>query len=74
MGNDLSQIDLAGIIEVSNGQLGNIESPKFSHKYTLRHLYIISNYFKVSIEFLLTGNTDKLESEELIKYLIKYDE
>lgn len=70
--NDISQIGLANIIEVSNGQIGNIESPKFQHKYTLKQLYLIAQYFNVSIAFLLTGK-DELNSEELIKTLIRYE-
>ncbi len=72
--NGISQIRLAAIIDVSNGQIGNIESPRFQHKYTLKHLYLISNYFKVPFEYLLTGDNIKLGSEELIEFLIKYDE
>lgn len=72
--NDISQIGLANIIEVSNGQIGNIESPKFQHKYTLRQLYLIANHFKVTIPFLLTGSDEPLDSDSLIKALIRYDE
>jgi putative transcriptional regulator len=71
---DISQIGLANIIEVSNGQIGNIESPKFPHKYTLKHLYTIACYFHVPLEYLLTGNTQKLDSDQIIKALILYDE
>ena len=72
--NNVSQIGMANIINVGNGQIGNIESTKFRHKYTLKHLFLISNYFKVSIEFLLTGSSDQLSTEDLIKILIRYDE
>lgn len=72
--NDVSQINLANIIEVSNGQIGNIESPKFQHKYTLKQLYTISTYFKVSLSFILTGCNDSLDIDTLIQALIKYDE
>lgn len=72
--NDISQIGQANLIEVSNGQIGNIESPKFQHKYTLKQLYQIANHFKVSIYFLLTGKDEVVDSDTLIKALIKYDE
>lgn len=74
IGRDVSQIGLANIIDVSNGQIGNIESPKFQHKYTLKHLDLISKFFNVSITYLLTGNTKDINNENLIKLLIKYDE
>ena len=72
--NEVSQIGLANIIEVSNGQIGNIESPRFQHKYTLKQLYLIAKYFKVPIEYLLTVKNEELNTENLIKTLIQYDE
>ena len=71
---NVSQIGLANIIDVSNGQIGNIESPKFQHKYTLKHLDLIAKYFGVSITYLLTGDNIEIDIDILIKYLIKYDE
>lgn len=72
--NRMSQIELANIIEVSSGQIGNIESPKFSHKYTIKHLYQISKYFGVSFEYLMTGENVPLNTENMILNLIRYDE
>lgn len=72
--NGVSQVAMAHVIDVSNGQIGNIESPKFQHKYTLKHLYQISKHFNVSIEYILTGTNDKLNVENLILKLIEYDE
>lgn len=72
--NETSQIMLATVIEVSNGQIGNIESPKFQHKYTLKQLYLIARHFNVSVDYLLTGSKQVLDSDSLIKALIKYDE
>lgn len=71
---NVSQIGLANIIDVSNGQIGNIESPKFQHKYTLKHLDLIAKYFGVSITYLLTGDKKEIDIDNLIKHLIKYDE
>lgn len=72
--NNISQIALASIIEVSNGQIGNIESPRFQHKYTLRQLYLIAKTFNVSLDYLLTGQECTLSSEEIIKAVIQYEE
>ncbi|MDE7153550.1 MAG: helix-turn-helix domain-containing protein [Muribaculaceae bacterium] len=71
---DVSQIGLANIIDVSNGQIGNIESLKFQHKYTLKHLDMIAKYFNVSIIYLLTGKNEAIDIDNLIQLLIKYDE
>lgn len=72
--NEVSQVGLANLIDISNGQIGNIESSKFQHKYTLKQLYLIAQYFRVSMEYLLTGSNDSLSSSQLIEALIKYDE
>ena len=71
---DVSQIGLANIIDVSNGQIGNIESPKFQHKFSLKHLDLIAKYFNVSIAFLLSGDSNAIDIDNLIQLLIKYDE
>ncbi len=71
---DVSQIGLAGIIDVSNGQIGNIESPKFRHKYTLKHLHLIATAFDTGVAYLLTGNTEPVDTDTLIQLLIRYDE
>lgn len=72
--NDVSQVLLANLIEVSHGQIGNIESPKFRHKYTLKQLYCISKHFNVALSYLLTGSYRELDSENLIKAIIRYEE
>lgn len=74
MDNEVSQVGLANLIDISNGQIGNIESQKFQHKYTLKQLYTIAKYFKVSLDFILTGNNEALSSTQLIEALIRYDE
>lgn len=69
---DISQVGIANVINVSNGQIGNIESPKFQHKYTLKQLYLIAQYFEVTLDYILTGKHTALDSENLIKTIIKY--
>ncbi len=71
---DISQIKIANLLDVSNGYVGNVESPKFQHKYTLKQLWVLSKYFNVSLDYLLTGNNKELSKEELINKLISYDE
>lgn len=70
---EVSQIGLANIIGVSNGQIGNIESLKFKHKYTLKQLYQIATHFKVTIDWVLTGEDSPLSTDDLIKALINYE-
>ena len=71
--NNISQIGLAAILDISSGQIGNIESPKFQHKYTLKQLYAIASYFNVKLDYILTGKNEALDSEKLIQTLIEYD-
>lgn len=71
---NVGQVELAEILDVSNGQIGNIESPKFSHKYTLKQLYIIATHFGVTLDHLLTGSDTPLSTDGLIQALIRYDE
>lgn len=70
----VSQAQLSTIIGVTPGQLGNIESSKYSHKYTLNHLNQIANYFGVPIEifFMEEGETEmdlSLYTNRLCEYL-----
>ncbi|MEQ8469683.1 MAG: hypothetical protein RIC35_00780 [Marinoscillum sp.] len=45
---DLSQDDIAIILEVSRGFIGQVESPKYASKYNLNHLNTLAKYFKCS--------------------------
>ena len=71
---DLSQIKVANLLDVSNGFVGNVESPKYRHKYTLKQLWILAKYFGVSLDYILTGKEIVLSSEQIVTYLISYDE
>lgn len=71
---DLSQIKIANLLDVSNGFVGNVESPKFRHKYTLKQLWILAKHFDVSLDYILTGKETVLLSEQIVNYLISYDE
>ncbi len=47
----LTQIQIAEILDLNSaGQIGNIESPKYPHKYTLEQIYIIVTYLNYPIE------------------------
>ena len=71
----VSQQQLATILDITNGQIGNIESTKFTHKYTLRQLTRIANHFSIPVEtfFLKKGETD-LSTKECIERICKYIE
>lgn len=69
----ISQLQLANILNVSNGQIGNIESTKYSHKYTLTQLSYICKYFKISIAQLFLPNESNATIEQVIEKIIEYD-
>ena len=71
-----SQMKLANELNISCGQLGNIESPKTNYKYTLRQLKIICELFKIQIEQIFFEESDYKENDiinVLINKIIKYE-
>lgn len=73
----ISQLALSNILGISDGQVGNIESPKYQHKYTLKQLYDFCSFVQYPFENLFLSK-DELQSKEAIRILIdkiiKYDE
>ncbi|MEG1523344.1 MAG: XRE family transcriptional regulator [Bacteroidales bacterium] len=68
-----SQMQIANILGVSNGQVGNIESVKYPHKYTLKQLYIISQHFNTPIHRLFVSDNDEVSCDDIVKMIIEYD-
>lgn len=73
---NLSQAFVAKHLGISPGQLGNIESYKRSHKYTLKQIYQLSKLLDVSIEdlFAESHNEQCQNIELLITKIIKYQD
>lgn len=46
--NNYSQIDLAVLLDVSNGFIGKIESNKFTTKYNISHINKLAKVFNCS--------------------------
>lgn len=65
-----SQNQIATIIGISSGQMGNIESPNRSHKYTLSQLSMICHEFNIGIEELFLESSDQMSKSETINRLI----
>lgn len=68
-----SQQQMADILNVTNGQIGNIESLRQPHKYTLSQIKKICDEFKVSVAELLTDKAH-CSCEELVEAIVKYEE
>lgn len=68
-----SQMQLANLLDLSNGQIGNIESIKFSHKYTLAQIYSICKQFKVPIQSVFLPDIKEPSINDIIEKIIDYD-
>lgn len=66
-----TQGKIASVIGISNGQMGNIESPKTSHKYTLAHIQQICKEFKHPIEQIFLEDEDFSTNNDIISLLIE---
>lgn len=67
-----SQAQVASILGISTGQMGNIETLKASHKYTLEQIYTLCKKFKISVvDIFLNDEEKKLPADEKINVLIK---
>lgn len=72
-----TQASLAKILNISAGQLGNIESSKHSHKYTIKQISILCKYFNISFIDLFLPNASLIDSntvDDIVQQIIKYQE
>lgn len=65
-----TQGKIANVIGISNGQMGNIESPKTAHKYTIAQIQQICKEFNVPIEQLFLEDEDFAKGVDIISLLI----
>ena len=70
-----TQASIAKHLEISPGQLGNIESYKQDHKFTLAQILKICDLLEIKIEeVLLPEKTAKAEIRDVIEAIVKYQE
>lgn len=65
-----SQSKIAKLLGISNGQVGNIESYKTSHKYTLSQIKQICTELNVPIEQIFLEEEDFRKNTDIINLLI----
>ncbi len=75
---NLSQAQIASLLDISTGQMGNIETPKAAHKYTLGQIYAICKALHISIVDIFLSKEDKqLPADEqidlFVQKLVEYD-
>lgn len=68
--NNMSQADLALILELSPGAIGNIESSKYPQKYSLSQIEILCKHFNIRIERLFLSDDDFSSDKDIISLLI----
>ena len=68
---NLSQKKIGDILGLSDGQVGNIESLNFAHKYALKQIYELCKVFNYPIEQLFLTTEDLAEGKEIINQLIE---
>ena len=74
----LGQKNIADILGISVGHIGNIESQKFPHKYTLKQLDTLCKFFKIPTEQLFISDDLYLQkgtniTSLLVDKIIEYE-
>lgn len=67
---NISQLALSHVLGVSDGQIGNIESPRFQHKYTLKQIYDFCKFIDYPFEKVFLTD-DELDADNKIDLLIE---
>ena len=65
-----SQKNVAMLLGISPGQMGNIESPKAANKYTLNQIYILCKEFNTPIEQIFIDDDEYGRGSDIINLLI----
>jgi len=68
---------MSNILGISDGQVGNIESPRYQHKYTLKQIYTFCSYIDYPFEKIFLTDDEILSKRHiniLIEKIIQYDE
>jgi transcriptional regulator with XRE-family HTH domain len=65
-----SQEKIATLLGLSNGHIGNIESTRKEHKYTLKHIFKICQEFNYPIEQIFLEEEDYLTSVDIVSNII----
>lgn len=77
MERNISQLAMSNILGISDGQVGNIESPRYQHKYTLKQIYTFCSFIEYPFEKIFLSENEissKNHINLLIEKIIQYDE
>lgn len=72
-----SQLAFSKLLDISPGQMGNIDSCKQPHKYTLKQILRICDFLEITIEEVFFADNEKCEmfsTRDVINAIIKYQD
>lgn len=72
-----SQLAFSKLLDISPGQMGNIDSCKQPHKYTLKQILRICDFLEITIEEVFFADNEKCEmfsTRNVINAIIKYQD
>lgn len=72
-----SQLSFSKLLDISPGQMGNIDSCKQPHKYTLKQILRICDFLEITIEEVFFPNDDRcrmFSTRDVINAIIKYQD
>lgn len=70
---NVSQQQLASILDATNGTIGNIESLKYANKYTFSQLNTLAHFFQVPIDtFFRSESEDSLPVDVFADRVCEY--
>jgi DNA-binding XRE family transcriptional regulator len=73
----ITQMSFAKLLDISPGQMGNIDSYKQPHKYTIKQILTICDSFGINIEDVLFTDNDLQHghtTREVVSAIIRYQE
>jgi len=73
----ITQLACANLLGISSGQMGNIDSYKQPHKYTIRQITVICDALGIEIVEVLFGdsqNNRTFSVRDVINAIIRYQE
>ena len=75
---NISQAKLSELLGISRGQIGNIENPNYTHKYTLKQIVTICKHLDYPIEKIFIPEKTiapecSIAINALIESIVKYE-
>lgn len=72
-----SQLTFSKLLDISPGQMGNIDSCKQPHKYTLKQILRICDFLEITVEEVFFTDNERcriFSTRDVINAIIKYQD